>query len=331
MASPGRDIRLAEERIAGYRNFANKIWNAARFALMNLPEDVRAADIPAHAPLSSVINTWIRSRLHRTIGSVNRSLEAYRFDEAAACLYQFIWHEFCDWYLELMKVDLQEGADTVKQEGYRVLVTTFETVLRLLHPFMPFISEELWAHFPHKGESLVVASFPQADPQALDGGVENVVNDFIIGTVTAVRNLRAEINIPPGHDLPILVNAKNDHAHHLIGNYSTYIQKLARVHVKESRIGLSRPKMAATVLTPWAELYIPLDEEQIRKEIDRLKKSLAKLEKELEPIEKKCGDHNFVTRAPKDVVSHLEAQRKALHERRLNINAEIEHKHHMLQ
>jgi valyl-tRNA synthetase len=331
MASPGRDIRLAEERIAGYRNFANKIWNAARFALMNLPEDFRPADVPANTPLSSVANTWIRSRLHRTIGSVNRSLDAYRFDEAAACLYQFIWHEFCDWYLELMKVDLQEGADGVKQEGCSVLVTTFETVLRLLHPFMPFISEELWAHFPHTGESLVVAAFPQADPQALDGGVEDVVDDIIIGTVTAVRNLRAEINIPPGHDLPILVNAKNDRAHQVIGKYGTYIKKLARVHVKESRIGLSRPKMAATVLTPWAELYIPLDEEQIRKEIDRLRKSLAKTDKELEPIEKKFGDHHFVTRAPKDVVSKLEAQRTALHEQRRNINAEIEHKQQMLQ
>jgi valyl-tRNA synthetase len=330
MASPGRDIRLTEERIAGYRNFANKIWNAARFALMNFPQDFRPMGIPDGATPSSMTNRWIRSRLHRAIGSVSRALDAYRFDEAATNVYQFIWHEFCDWYLEFLKVDLQDGPDAVKREGHLVLATSFETVLRLLHPFMPFITEELWVHFPHAGDSLAVAPYPQGDPRALDDTVEEVVNDAVVEPVTALRNLRAEIDVPPGYELTLLVNAKDEQGVRLLGEYGTYIQKLARVAVKEVGIGLPKPKMAATVLTPWAEFYIPLDEEQVRKEIDRLKKSLSKLDKELDPIGKKFGDRNFVTRAPKDVVEHLEAQRAALQDKRRILEAEIERKRQML-
>src|SRR3569832_2097796 len=162
MASPGRDIKLSEERIEGYRNFAYKLWNAARFALMNLPEGERFKTGPGEGPPSdSIVDRWIQSRLQRTAGLVNESLAKYRFDEAAAALYQFTWHEFCDWYLELIKVDLQVGDEAQKRATRKPLRETFEALLRLLHPFMPFITEELRPSFSEEKGSVAVAAYPQ--------------------------------------------------------------------------------------------------------------------------------------------------------------------------
>lgn len=330
MASPGRDIKLSEERIEGYRNFANKLWNAARFALMNFPKDLKLESLSSAPTQLSAANVWIQSRLHRTIGSVNTSLKDYRFDEAAATLYQFIWHEFCDWYLELIKVDLQEGNDALKGETYQTLAITFETILRLLHPFMPFITEELWTYFPHQGESLTIAPYPQDDSNVLNQEVEGTVEEIIIQTVTAVRNLRGEMNISPAEEFTVLVNTKSENANALFNRYLPYIKRLARISVKDLRAGLSKPRMAATVLTPWAEIYIPMDEERIKKDIERLKKAFLKVEKDLEPVEKKFNDHNFVTKAPQDVVNKLEMQRTELQEKRSKINAEIKRKQEML-
>jgi valyl-tRNA synthetase len=329
MASPGRDIKLSEERIEGYRNFANKLWNAARFALMNIPENLPESPSNTSARLS-IINVWIQSRLHRTIGSVNTSLENYRFDEAAAVLYQFIWHEFCDWYLELIKVDFQEKDAASKAETYQTLTTTFETILRLLHPFMPFITEELWGHFPHRGESLAVAPYPQSNLNVLNQENEGIVEEIILQTVMSIRNLRGEMNISPAEELTVLANTKSENANALFDRSLPYIQRLARISIKELRTGASKPKMAATVLTPRAEIYILLDEERIKKDIDRLKKTVAKIEKDLDPLEKKFNDNGFVTKAPRDVVAKLEMQRTELLEKRSRINAEIKRNREML-
>ncbi len=329
MASPGRDIKLSEERIEGYRNFANKIWNAARFALMNVPEGFNP-ETSSKCGQSSIVNVWIRSRLHRTIGSIQSSLEGFRFDEAAGTLYQFIWHEFCDWYLELVKVDFQEKNGDLKSETYQTVQTVFETILRLLHPFMPFITEELWNHFPHGGETITVAPYPRPSPIFLNEEIESSVERIIVQSVIAIRNLRGEMNISPAEELAVVVNTKNEEAKNLFNLYLPYINRLARISIKEIRVGVSKPKMAATVLAPSGEIYILLDEERIKKDIDRLRRTAAKIEKELEPLEKKFTDANFVAKAPPDVVAKLDLQRKQLQEKFSKISGEIQRNQEML-
>ncbi|HLG23016.1 MAG TPA: valine--tRNA ligase [Candidatus Manganitrophaceae bacterium] len=322
MASPGRDIKLAEERIEGYRNFANKLWNAARFIMMSLPEESERAT--GGAGTLSIADRWIQSRLHRTIGSVNQSLGNYRFDEASALLYQFIWHEFCDWYLELIKVDLQDGSEAQKRGTAATLTTAFETLLRLLHPFMPFITEELWAHFPHPGENLAVAPYPQADAGKLDAASEGIVREIIIDAVAAIRNLRGEMNIPPSEELGLSISVDRDQGRELFERNLPYIKRLARVSHLEIGVGLAAPKMAATVLTGAAKIYIQLDETRLNKEIDRLEKGLAKLEKEMEPVEKKFSDPLFLSKAPKEVVAKLDLQRGEMREKKYKMNNDLQ-------
>src|SRR5256884_4598825 len=196
MTSPGRDVKLAEERIEGYRNFANKLWNAGRFILMNL-EGPRADTPVAERP---VADRWVLSRLHRCIGEVNVSLEAYRFDEAANTLYQFIWHEYCDWYVELVKPALADKATRQAALTRTTLIESFETLLRLLHPFMLFITEEIWQAIPHTGESIMIAPYPTPNPALINDSIETEIAS-VTSVVSAVRNIRGSQGIPSSRQL----------------------------------------------------------------------------------------------------------------------------------
>jgi len=192
MASPGRDIKLSPERIEGYRNFANKLWNAARFVLMHL--DGPCTNVPFAT--RSMADRWIMSRLHRCIQDITRSLEAYRFDEAANAAYHFIWHEYCDWYLELAKPSL---ADTDSHQAACTRATLSESVdsiLRLLHPFMPFITEEIWQTMPHSVESIMVASYPSPDPTLINEDIEHQIAS-VMSIVSATRAIRSTQGIAP--------------------------------------------------------------------------------------------------------------------------------------
>ncbi|MCG3112386.1 MAG: valine--tRNA ligase [Candidatus Manganitrophus sp. SB1] len=322
MASPGRDVKLAEERIEGYRNFANKLWNAARFILMNLPEGGVTGPAPGLAERSPA-DHWITSRLHRAIGSINDSLERYRFDEAAQALYQFIWHEFCDWYLELAKVDLQGGSEAEKRATAHTLSETFSALLQLLHPLMPFITEELAVHFPRQAKSLAVAPYPTSDSTKVNPVIEEIVQEIVIETVVRIRNLRGEMNIPPSEELAVNISANNERARDLFRNHLPYIQRLARLSEPTIGIDMPLPKQAATVLTDMAKVYIPVDEARLRKEIDRLEKAMAKLDKELEPVERKFQDQNIMTKAPKEVIAKLETQRADLQAKRAKLNEDL--------
>ena len=196
MASPGRDLKLAEERIEGYRNFANKIWNAARFGLMYL-DGARTAVRPSERPFP---DRWILSRLNHTIQTVTSELEAYRFDRAASALYQFIWHEFCDWYVELIKPVLQNPSHADGPVTRQTLVETLEVTMRLLHPFMPFITEEIWQTIPHEGESIVIRPYPESEQTWDDPETEE---QFLLleQTVGLVRTGRVLLNYPPGQPI----------------------------------------------------------------------------------------------------------------------------------
>jgi valyl-tRNA synthetase len=201
MASPGRDIKLSEERIEGYRNFANKLWNAARFVLMNL-EGPRTEAPLADRPIT---DRWIMSRLHRCIREVNRSLEEYRFDEAANCIYHFIWHEYCDWYIEFTKPTLADQNSHLAAVMRTTLVESFETLLRLLHPFMPFITEEIWQTIPHAGASIMISEYPTPILTHISGETEEEIS-VVQSVVSKIRDSRSSQGIPPSQELVANLN-----------------------------------------------------------------------------------------------------------------------------
>ncbi len=323
MASPGRDIKLSEARIEGYRNFCNKLWNVARFILMNRPENAdKTSSALKTAPTTSA-NRWIQSRFNQNVASVQGALENYRFDEAAQAIYQFTWHTFCDWYLELAKVDLQN--EVTRDETYATVVDVFEACLRLLHPFMPFLTEELRTYFKEDTACLAVSQYPAFDPKKNDVHAEEAIQKVVIDTIMAVRNIRGEMNIPPSESLPILIKAKDKAAVTAFEKEMSYIKRLARLSEVRLDINLEKPQMSATATTDYGTIYLPLDEKRIRSEIDRIKKRLDKAEKALGILEKKLGNQKFVANAPAAVVEKTKAEQQAGFENKERLSAELRH------
>jgi valyl-tRNA synthetase len=314
MASPGRDIKLSEERIEGYRNFANKLWNAARFILMKL------AGPRANAPVAErpVADRWICSRLHRCIGDVNTALEAYRFDEAANTLYHFIWHEYCDWYLELAKPVLADTNSAEAALSRTTLVETFESLLRLLHPFMPFITEEIWQAIPHAGESVMVASYPTPNTALINEDVERQTQT-IQSVVSGVRDMRGVHKAPSFKNLTGIVRVEDALiAHHLEAN-RLLIMKLAGLSdltvTTAQGDDTQRPAHAATgsIVLPGGQLVeiivpLPADTMDLAKEITQKEKRLKELTAQLEQDEKKLSNPDFVTKVPPEVLRKTKAR-----------------------
>jgi valyl-tRNA synthetase len=310
MASPGRDIRLAEERIEGYRNFANKIWNAARFVLMNL-EGPRAATV------QSFPNRWIRSRLNHAVSEITAALEAYRFDQAAQTGYQFIWHEYCDWYLELIKPALQAKDSQDAAETRGTLLETFETLLRLLHPFMPFITEEIWQTLPHEGESVMIRPYPVPVPAWESKESEErfaVLEQF----VTSVRMGRAVLNYPPARALELYGTSLNEESRAQLQALASHLERLARGGVHHR----PEPEWPANVLRlVVGDLTVGIlveGEVDLHKALDRIKKERETGAKEASRLAGKLASADFVTKAPAEVVAeHRERLRAIQHEQEI--------------
>jgi valyl-tRNA synthetase len=310
MASPGRDLKLSEERVEGYRNFANKIWNAARFLLMNCPNSAKAyleMALPDPAALS-LADRWILSRLQRVIASVNRELSEYRFDEASRDLYQFLWHEYCDWYLELIKPTLsgsdQEAADRTRA----VAIQVFEKVLRLLHPLMPFITEEIWQALQQQtGKSIVLASYPTARAVSQeDEAFEGIMND-IISIITEIRAIRNELNVSPTLQLTAGLKTNTENNAMLIMRYGAdHIRRMARLsgfNAGPAAAG-GAEAMSSTISAGTVFLFLEgVDLEKLEKERVRLEKSLAAIESEFTRLDAKLKNQEFLAKAPPDVVS----------------------------
>ncbi len=323
MASPGRDIKLSQDRIEGYRNFCNKLWNAARFIMMNDPGTGGRAKPSHFQGEQSVSNRWIKSRLNQTIESVNGALGSYRFDEAAKFLYQFSWHTFCDWYLELAKVDLQNEA--LREETFIALADTFEAILRLLHPFMPFLTEELWGHFSEDDVSLSLARYPSFDALGNDSSAEEVVQSVIIDTVLAVRNIKGEMNIPPSERPLLLIKTPDSTAQKSLEEQLRYIKRLARLD--QVRIGPSveKPRLSATATTRYGEIYLPLQEAHLLAESGRIRKRLDKVEKTVEMMANKLNNAGFIENAPEAVVTKTKLEQKNHVENQAKLSAELSH------
>ena len=310
LAAQGRDIRLTEERIEGYRNFANKIWNAARLVLTNLEGYDPAL---ARRGTPSVADRWIKSRLTETTAQVRKAIDTYRFNDAASAVYQFLWHEYCDWYLEIAKRSLyQPQSPEAKAVTQRTLVETLETTLRLLHPFMPFISEELWQRLPHAGESIMIAPFPKATRKGRDPEAERLMAP-VLDFVSAIRTVRSESRISPAVELAVTVKPSGPAVAAALESSRAVIGSLARAAITVSRDS-ARPAGSAVATTPSGDVFVRLEGVvDFEAERQRLRKEIERARKEIAFLEGKLGRPEFVERAPAEVV---ERERERLVEQR---------------
>jgi len=296
MASPGRDIKLAEERIEGYRNFANKIWNAARFSLIYL-DGPRTATSPAQRTLP---DRWILSRLNQTIQTVTAELEAYRFDRASSALYHFIWHEYCDWYLELIKPALQDPAHPDAPATRQTLVETLEITMRLLHPFMPFITEEIWQTIPHQGESIVIQPYPAPD-QARHSPEAEQLFTLLEQTVSLVRTGRVLLNFPPGQRIQFSISCKEDVQQARIMQLHNYLTHLTR-GTWDLTADLSATRLLRLVTAGISVDLVVSGDVDLKKALDRIVKQLDVQEKEIARLNGKLNNQDFVAKAPPEVI-----------------------------
>jgi valyl-tRNA synthetase len=317
LATTGRDVRFDLGRIEGYRNFCNKIWNAARYVLMNCEN--QDTGIQDEVIEFSLADHWIRSQLHVTIQRVTEYFAHYRFDQLAHVIYEFIWNEYCDWYLELSKPILTSTQSTAAQlRGTRqTLVYVLETLLRLIHPLMPFISEEIWQRVAplsgKQGPSIMLQSYPVYDASQIDLDA-NAEIEWLKQMILAVRNIRGEMNISPAKPLPLILYKGNATDKQRVADHGNFLKTLARLESIKWLTDKTDLALSATALVDALELHIPLagiiDKTA---EVNRLNKEVAKLQKDLEKIELKLNNKNYIEKAPAPIVEKERVKAKEIH------------------
>ena len=322
-AAQGRDVRLSEERLAGYRNFANKIWNASRFTLSNLPGyDPHRA--PGKMELT-LADRWIISRVNRTIGEVRQGLDSYKFNEAASAIYQFLWHEFCDWYIELIKPVLyQEKDPEQKWVAQNILVRVLDIALRLLHPFMPFITEEIWQLLPGNEGSIMVAEFPKVQEGEVQPETEAEMG-LVMGVIGAIRNLRSELNLSPSKTVEVILHCEKEDALDPPRMNRVYIESLAHTGKISFQSAGEKPKAAATAIVEGIEVFLPLkglinldDEEK------RIKKEISKVEEEMTRTNLKLHNEEFLGKARLEAVEKEKEKARTLAEKGAKLQEGLE-------
>jgi len=322
LAAQGRDIRLSEERIAGYRNFMNKIWNAARFSLMNLKDCKSPSTDTDNLTLA---DRWIMSRIGAVADEISSHIEGYKFNDAASLCYQFVWHEFCDWYLEMVKLELYSKDQQRREAAQNAMQILLSGVLRLLHPFVPFITEEIWQRLPHTKGSIMAAPFPQrTDFIYNEESIKEM--DLIKEVITGVRNIRGEMNIPPKKDVKIVIDVKGDKEREIFKNNHSYITSLAKAESINFVSDTGKPDSSATYVFSDIQVHVLLkglinyDDEK-----KRIYKGIKKIEKEMEISQKKLANRDFLNQAPPDIVENAKekAQRMSSKLDKLNQNLTI--------
>ncbi|MGD9412382.1 MAG: valine--tRNA ligase, partial [Desulfobacterales bacterium] len=324
-AAQGRDVKMSEKRIEGYRHFVNKLWNAARFALMHLDQPYEKIDFKN----LSLPDRWILSRLNRATRTVAEALDSYCFNDAASGIYNFVWHEFCDWYLEAIKPALYEKEGSQKREiTLGVLWRVMHDTLILLHPFMPFVTEEIWHKMPGTQGSIMKAEFPSADLNRPDTGIETEVEsqmNLLIELISAVRNIRGEMNISPSISLAATVQTTDSSIKNITETHRDIIINLAKLGAFKVTENAARPKSSATAVMGGATIFVPLKGViDFSKEALRLEKEMNKLEKELAGVSKKLANDNFLKKAPHDVVEQVKAKHAGLQEKRQKLASHLE-------
>ena len=303
-AAQGRDIKLAEERIAGYRNFCNKVWNAARFTLMNL-EGFNPDGLSLDKLELSQGDKWILHRLNETARIVDETLTGYRYNESAMALYQFTWSEFCDWYLELSKQDIYNGTPERKLATQYVLWYTLENLLRLLHPFMPFITEEIWQVLPG---SKATPTIMQADYPAAGVGCSFPAAaadmERVMAVISGIRNIRGEMEVPPSKQIAVILSCASQESLQVMKHNEGSIISMARVSDLAIGQGIEQPDDASIQVAGDIQIYVPLKGlVDVAAEEERLLKEIGKIEKEIEMFSKKLESPAFVDRAPAEIVA----------------------------
>jgi valyl-tRNA synthetase len=324
MASPGMDIPLSEGRMTGYRQFINKIWNASRFVLMNIGDMRERPEVPPVSALG-LVDRWILDQLSRTTADVDQALHDFRFDVAADRLYHFFWHEYADWYIELIKPHLRPEAPE-RPQTIAVLLEVHDRILRLLHPIIPFVTEELWQHLPRRAgdpETITLAAFPAAVPEWHD---EQAVADVdaLKEIITTIRTVRAERTVPPSRKIAAIIDEHDEPRRRMFEAQARYVSLLAGLERLEFRDDVELdPDTVKRVLTH-AQVYVPLAGIVDRKgEIEKLQKELAGLTKEIGSLETKLGNVSFVERAPAALVQQTRDRVQDLHGRRARLETTL--------
>ncbi len=300
-SSPGQDLRYTTEKVEATWNFINKIWNASRFALMNM-EGMTYEEIDLTGELSTA-DKWILSRLNNTIERVTTLSDKYEFGEVGRELYNFIWDDFCSWYIEMAKLPLYGEDEQAKKTTRSVLAYVLDQTMRLLHPFMPFVTEEIWQHLPHEGESITIAAWPQVRPEfafEAEAGDMKLLMDII----RSVRNIRAEVNTPMSKKVPMFIAAKDDATAGVLATNKAYIEKFCNPETLEIGVDLEVPGQTMSAVVTGAEIFMPLvGLINVEEEIARLEKELEKWAKEVKLVSGKLSNEKFVSKAPEALVN----------------------------
>ncbi len=317
ITSQGQDVFLSKEKFDIGRNFANKVWNASRYVFMNLKEENLGGGVDASE--LTLADKWIRAKFNSTVEKVTKSLESYRFNDAASILYDFIWHSYCDWYLEFSKLTASS------KNTQKILLNVLMGSLKLLHPIMPFITEEIWQKIPaKKGEWIMLETWPVADEglndqKAMDG------MEKLIKIITSIRNIRAFWNIPVKAEIEVLFDVKTEEDRALIEDNVVYIKQFGRCKVKEVKKALKRPEQSVAALVDEIRAYIPLGEMiDVEGEIKRISSKIEEMDKFVKSLDKKLSNKSFVEKAPQEIVEKEEDRKKNYENQIKNLRDNIE-------
>lgn len=320
-STPGQDLRFHWEKVEQARNFANKIWNASRFVLMNLQDFV-----PQENGLPVDLQTadkWILHRLNETVRDVTRLIDQYEFGETGRLLYNFIWDDLCDWYIEFSKLSLYGEHEQKKQNTQAVLAYVLDHTMRLIHPFMPFLSEEIWQHLPQRGDTITLAAWPQVQQElAASEQVEEM--ELLMGIIKAVRNIRAEVNVPMSKKVDLWLKPSSQHKEQILQQNLQVLERFCGTEDLQMGMQLTQPEKAMSAIVSGAEIYLPLQGLiNIEQELQRLEKERVTLDKEVERIEKKLNNQGFMAKAPAKVIGEEKAKLADYEEKRVKVLARI--------
>lgn len=320
-SSPGQDLRFSMEKVESTWNFANKIWNASRFALMNM-NGLTFDEIDLSGE-KSVADKWILTRLNETIETVTRLSDRYEFGEVGRVLYNFIWDDFCDWYIEMAKLPLYGENEAAKKTTRSVLAYVLDNTMRLLHPFMPFITEEIWQNLPHQGESITVAEWPTVNQELMDTEAAAEMK-LLVEIIRSVRNIRAEVNTPLSKKINMFLKAKDAKIVAALENNRGYLVRFCNPDELHIGTDLNTPEKAMTAVVTGVEIILPLAGLiNIDEEIARLQKEWDKLNNEVERVQKKLSNEGFVAKAPEKVIAEERAKEQDYLEKRAAVEARM--------
>ena len=321
-SAPGQDVRFSYEKMDAAWNFINKIWNASRFVIMNV-EGFTAEDIDFSGE-KTVADRWILTRLNETIEKVTNLFDQFEFGEAGRQLYNFMWDDFCDWYIEMSKEILYGEDEAAQQTTKSILVYVLDQTLRLLHPIMPFVTEEIWAKIPHTGESLVVADYPVVHPENNDETAAKGM-EVLKELIRSVRNIRAEVNTPLSKPITLLIKTNDAKVDEFLIENTSYIERFCNPEELVIASDITAPDLAMSAVLTGAEIYLPLAGLiNIEEEIKRLEKELAKWNGEVKRVQGKLANERFVANAPENVVAEERAKEKDYLEKQAAVQERIE-------